>query len=645
MNHAKRDVKMEVAVARCRALQAGVSVAFSIGHLQVLSIVVTNAVTASSSRRAAEAVASLKQRFEELPDAEFEVVGHGPDEHLSPASEQWETIQQRIGAIVKALEKFTDKASALNLNFTRFGYSAFVVADVRRWQRRRRLKSSKTTSQASTPTEWDGRNKRTDDQAVQTTGHQALLGWFVVDDAAQRVAILFVFASLLGLTTSTIQSFYEDPEHNTYTMMVAFYLVSRLFQACFYALTSEPDVSLGIRFFYCHGLTIALLWMGVISASHVHKAPLEIRVPKFWRLANRAAVRLAMFFLPSARKHLNSFEVMATTLGLVAWVLVLEIWGNSCKSDSFVPQGCRTGYSARCSRKELLNVTKSNGEVGALEMKNNEKTTAAGMVVRIPFPFPSLVIFSGLEDDPTALHSDLEVVQPHHSRHTLFPPEKQHHYRPWYPQHATTTTSPARETTICGVRRMTFLLALACVFLLMAATSASVVAGLKQSASPSSSCPLSSSSSFPSASVPPPPPSPSPTSSFTSIPLFQEASPVQGIGRLNCPGLSPENRTYAVPAAPWLRFRRDCGSNYPGGDLGQLHLTRMEDCLNLCAALQVTVQSVKGRCIGVVWKTATRASDPLAAANYCWLKYAKGQAFADDPEVEAAWIVDGQSLV
>lgn len=158
---------------------------------------------------------------------------------------------------------------------------------------------------------------------------------------------------------------------------------------------------------------------------------------------------------------------------------------------------------------------------------------------------------------------------------------------------------------------------------------------------PSSSCPLPSSSS-----APPPLPSPSPTSStFTSIPLFQEASPVQGVGRLNCPGLSPENRTYAVPGASWLRFRRDCGSNYPGGDIGQLPLTRMEDCLNLCAALQVTVQSVKGRCIGVVWKTATRPSDPLASANYCWLKYAKGQGFADDPEVEAAWIVDGQSFV
>ncbi|KAF6828295.1 hypothetical protein CPLU01_08570 [Colletotrichum plurivorum] len=163
---------------------------------------------------------------------------------------------------------------------------------------------------------------------------------------------------------------------------------------------------------------------------------------------------------------------------------------------------------------------------------------------------------------------------------------------------------------------------------------------LKQSSSSSTSCPLPSSSSCLLPSVYPPP-SPSPTSSFTSIPLVQEASPVQEIGRLNCPGLSPSNRTYAVPGASWLRFRRDCGSNYPGGDLGQLHLTRMEDCLNLCAALQVTVQSVKGRCIGVVWKTATRASDPLAAANYCWLKYSKGQGFADDPEVEAAWIVDG----
>lgn len=57
-------------------------------------------------------------------------------------------------------------------------------------------------------------------------------------DVAERVAILFVFARLLGLTPDMIKRFSEDPEHNTYTMTVVFYLASQLFQACFCALTA-----------------------------------------------------------------------------------------------------------------------------------------------------------------------------------------------------------------------------------------------------------------------------------------------------------------------------------------------------------------------------------------------------------------------
>lgn len=72
-----------------------------------------------------------------------------------------------------------------------------------------------------------------------------------------------------------------------------------------YEASSGPEVSLGIRFFYVYDLAIALLSMGVISASHVHKAPLEMRVPEFSRLANCAAVCLAMSFLPLTRDHLD----------------------------------------------------------------------------------------------------------------------------------------------------------------------------------------------------------------------------------------------------------------------------------------------------------------------------------------------------
>jgi low temperature requirement protein LtrA len=64
-----------------------------------------------------------------------------------------------------------------------------------------------------------------------------LISWFNTDDVMQRLEILFLFTCLLGLTTNMIQSFAPDPAHNTYTMMVAFYLAATLFEACYCALT------------------------------------------------------------------------------------------------------------------------------------------------------------------------------------------------------------------------------------------------------------------------------------------------------------------------------------------------------------------------------------------------------------------------
>ncbi|GKT97056.1 hypothetical protein Ct61P_14906 [Colletotrichum tofieldiae] len=92
--------------------------------------------------------------------------------------------------------------------------------------------------------------------------------------------------------------------------------------------------------------------------------------------------------------------------------------------------------------------------------------------------------------------------------------------------------------------------------------------------------------------------------------------------------------TYTVPNSS-VRFVRECGNNYPMNDLGKIPLTRIDDCMNLCAALAVTTQSADGPCVGVAWVTAGKQGTD---ENYCWLKGAQG---SPDPKanVEAAWIV------
>lgn len=113
---------------------------------------------------------------------------------------------------------------------------------------------------------------------------------------------------------------------------------------------SEEHFPLGVRFFYCHGLAITLLAMGFISLGHAHRSPRGMRLAKKYRLANRVAVCLIMFLLPLAQ-DLRSLDLISITFGLVVWVLVVELWGKSCKGDSFFATD-GTGLSRKHKQKQ-----------------------------------------------------------------------------------------------------------------------------------------------------------------------------------------------------------------------------------------------------------------------------------------------------
>ena len=103
-----------------------------------------------------------------------------------------------------------------------------------------------------------------------------------------------------------------------------------------YASRAEDHFGIGVRYFYCQGLAIALLSMGVIALSHAHREPETMRLAKAYRLANRVAACLIMFFLPLAHK-LSSLQLVSTTLGITLWVLIVELWGRSSTDESFLP--------------------------------------------------------------------------------------------------------------------------------------------------------------------------------------------------------------------------------------------------------------------------------------------------------------------
>lgn len=142
---------------------------------------------------------------------------------------------------------------------------------------------------------------------------------------------------------------------------------------------SEAEVPLGLRLFYCLGLGFALACMLIINLSHTHKVPaLTCRIPYWLRCTNRIAVCVILCCLPAAGDRLNSLQLIGLTTGLSVWVLAVELFGRSCQETSLFGDEGKCRYTARCSRRELDDATKSDGEIEVRELGRNEKTAIPG---------------------------------------------------------------------------------------------------------------------------------------------------------------------------------------------------------------------------------------------------------------------------
>ncbi|KAG4435489.1 hypothetical protein IFR05_009028 [Cadophora sp. M221] len=139
----------------------------------------------------------------------------------------------------------------------------------------------------------------------------------------------------------------------------------------FYQHKSEHEIPIGLRWFYCAGLGIALFCMGLISISHIHKDAPRTRIPKRYRLINRFIICLILILLPLSHSSLNSLHLIATTTGLTIWVLVLELWGMSCWGESFFGEKKACKYTARCkiSKKDLESAVKGGHVIKVEELK------------------------------------------------------------------------------------------------------------------------------------------------------------------------------------------------------------------------------------------------------------------------------------
>lgn len=132
----------------------------------------------------------------------------------------------------------------------------------------------------------------------------------------------------------------------------------------------------GLRWFYCSGIGLSLIFMALISFCHIHKKIPNARLLKRPRLAVRVCIGIVIICLPLAHS-LNSLDLISITTALVFFVLVLDLYGNSCAGEKFWTGGfCheerrKCQYTARCKlgrrkRQELIKALQ-NGEKVRLE--------------------------------------------------------------------------------------------------------------------------------------------------------------------------------------------------------------------------------------------------------------------------------------
>ena len=138
-----------------------------------------------------------------------------------------------------------------------------------------------------------------------------------------------------------------------------------------YRVRSENVIGPGIRWFYCGGIGLSLMLMGVMAACHVHRENPRTRCRKRNRLVIRGLVGAAIIALGAA-DGLDSLSLVGTVTALVALVLATELYAASGTRACLFENGA-TRYVGRCNRKRLDAVRDHGDLLDHAEHERDEK--------------------------------------------------------------------------------------------------------------------------------------------------------------------------------------------------------------------------------------------------------------------------------
>ena len=148
---------------------------------------------------------------------------------------------------------------------------------------------------------------------------------------------------------------------------------------------SLSEIPSSLRWFYCGGLATALVFMSLISMSHIHKTIPNARLRKRPRLLIRCLVALIICFLPLAsHRSLSSLSLMSITCALVVLALGVEIYGNSCPGDRFWFGGFCDEEKKKCQYRAMCPIDRRKRKELDKKIRRGDKVLIEDLLTHQP---------------------------------------------------------------------------------------------------------------------------------------------------------------------------------------------------------------------------------------------------------------------
>ncbi|KAG4435821.1 hypothetical protein IFR05_008680 [Cadophora sp. M221] len=122
---------------------------------------------------------------------------------------------------------------------------------------------------------------------------------------------------------------------------------------------SVEYIETGLRWFYCGGLCVALIFSCIISLSHIYTVKPDARLTREARLVFRSGAAISILMLPLVPKErLESLALVGVTCSIIIACLIVDLYGLSSKDKDFWVGGFsqkekqKIKYKAHCKLDE-----------------------------------------------------------------------------------------------------------------------------------------------------------------------------------------------------------------------------------------------------------------------------------------------------